>query len=150
MSTSVFQRPRAASALLAGREYKIPVDPGPFIREMGFSYRLEPTLESIGEDSYLDIPTKAVLVNAKASSAVRRFAAAEELGRLISRNADENPDQSTVGQILYAKAFAAELLMPEGLVAQGWKEGVSSEELCRQMDVPVTALEFRLRQIGLL
>jgi Zn-dependent peptidase ImmA (M78 family) len=148
-------------AAIAGDRY-IPVDPIVISRELGidvFDADLESStsgmiIKKVGYDP-------RILLNRADSPNRSRFTCAHELGHYVS-HADD-PDQyefidrrdplSSTGQNeeeKFANAFAASLLMPDDEVQKRSKEGASTVELAWQFRVSAEAMEYRLRNLGLL
>ena len=149
--------------------YALPVDVERVADHLGLKVEERPL-----EDEYsgfLAVPEKAIVVNSAHSFARRRFTIAHEIGHFqLHRKKAETP--VFIDQTVYfrsaqfseaerrrereANYFAAELLMPEELLAEYLDEHPLSpslysrevKEVAGEFDVSKQAMEFRLRDLG--
>lgn len=108
--------------------------------------------------SYGRVPR--IVVNASNSRARQRFTCAHELGH-YARRGDKEEQYETVDyrsaasidrrypQEIYADEFAACVLMPEAEVRALHEEGLFDWEMAKRFAVSRTAMQCRLRRLGL-
>ncbi|MGN1149378.1 MAG: ImmA/IrrE family metallo-endopeptidase [Sutterella sp.] len=141
----------AALALLANWDGSLPIDPTQIAERCGLHVRPEPSLQEIGLSGYLDGPNCEILVNPREPEPRRRFTIAHELGHYIlgHGSANRGNSRSNCAQIeINANKFAAELLMPASVLRR--YASLPSMELCEKFGVSAMALEYRLRNLGLI
>lgn len=121
----------------------------------------------LGTDGMLvrDVPYekfKAVL-DANAPVHRARFTRAHEIGHFIHKYQDfpENKvggilekrsgssSRGTESEEIWANQFAAALLMPPGIVAELWGEGLSIEEMAEMFNVSDESMTYRIQNLGL-
>jgi hypothetical protein len=140
----------------------LPVDPIIIAHELGIDVvvsSLEPGIS--GKLSKMPGFDARITLNRDDSKNRIRFTCAHELGHYVSHSdepdsyhyVDRRDPLSATGQSAeerFANQFAASLLMPEGDVRQRWTEGSSESALAYQFGVSQEAMNFRLRNLGLL
>lgn len=105
---------------------------------------------------------KAVL-DANASVHRSRFTLAHEIGHYVHtyqdfpegevggvlEKRDELSSTGTEAEEIWANQFAAALLMPSGIVAELWGEGLSVEEMAAMFNVSHESMTYRIKNLGL-
>lgn len=140
----------------------IPIDPITIARAAGVrvvtadlgSDTMGALIKQPGQD-----PT--IMINEADSSNRQRFTCAHELGHWVRRSEEEqsyttvdlrNPISSTGSdpEEVFANEFAACLLMPEPMVKRLHRDGLRDIEMSIQFRVSREAMEFRLKNLGLI
>lgn len=140
----------------------IPVDPIKIATELGidvFFTELELNVAgAIVQRPYQD-PT--IMLNRSDHPNRQRFTCAHELGHFVLRSDDDSPafeyvdrrdvlaSQGTSPVEMFANAFAANLLMPEGELRRWKRDGLSNAELTARFKVSREAMANRLVNLGL-
>lgn len=140
-----------ALALLANWDGALPVDPVAIANDCGLAVREEPELKELQLSGYLDCPNLVILYNPYEPIARQRFTIAHELGHYLlghgSANRGNKRSNSAMIEV-QANKFAAELLMPESAIRQNMN--LSAPELCELFGVSARALEYRLKNLGII
>ncbi len=140
-----------AADLLANWDGTLPIDPIAIANNCGLEVRAEPELKELQLSGFLDYPNRTILYNPFESSSRVRFTIAHELGHFLlghgSANRENVRSNMAMNEVL-ANRFAAELLMPEMQVKSHLE--LSSAELCRFFGVSALALEYRLKNLGVI
>lgn len=152
----------AAKLLQATWEGGIPVDPVAIARAAGLRV-LEAELKENTLGALVKQPGQdpTILLNEADSKNRRRFTCAHELGHFVRRSeeADEytrvdlRSSLSATGEHpeeVYANEFAACLLMPEDEVKSLCAAGMSDLEMAIRFKVSREAMQFRLKNLGLM
>lgn len=152
----------AAGLLQATWGAAIPVDPVAIARTAGLRV-LEAQLDENTLGALVKQPGRdpTILLNESDSENRRRFTCAHELGHFVRRSeeADEytrvdlRNSLSTTGEDpeeVYANEFAACLLMPESEVRSFALAGMSDLEMAIRFRVSREAMQFRLKNLGLM
>lgn len=143
----------------------LPIDVDGLAQEIGLT--VQRMVLPFGTDGMLvrDVPYesfKAVL-DANAPIHRARFTLAHEIGHYI--HTYQNFPEGEVGGILekrdglsstgteteeiWANQFAATLLMPSGIVAELWGDGLSVEEMADLFNVSQESMTYRIKNLGL-
>lgn len=140
-----------AADLLANWDGTLPIDPAAIAGNCGLEVRAEPELKELQLSGFLDYPNHAILYNPYEPSCRIRFTIAHELGHFLlghgSANRGSARSNMAMNEVL-ANRFAAELLMPETQVRSHLE--LSSAELCKLFGVSALALEYRLKNLGVI
>jgi Zn-dependent peptidase ImmA (M78 family) len=152
----------AARLLQATWGDAVPVDPVAIARTAGLRV-LEAPLDENTLGALVKQPGQdpTILLNEADSKNRRRFTCAHELGHFVRRSeeADEysrvdlRNSLSTTGEDpeeVYANEFAACLLMPEREVKKLAQSGMSDLEMAIHFKVSREAMQFRLKNLGLM
>jgi len=152
----------AARLLQATWGDAVPVDPVAIARIAGLRV-LEAPLDENTLGALVKQPGQdpTILLNESDSKNRRRFTCAHELGHFVRRSeeADEytrvdlRNSLSATGEEpeeVYANEFAACLLMPEKEVRQLVQSGMSDLEMAIRFKVSREAMQFRLKNLGLM
>lgn len=140
-----------AANLLANWDGNLPIDPESFARKCGLEVRSEPELKELQLSGFLDCPNHTILYNPFEPNYRIRFTIAHELGHYLLGHGSSNRGnaRSNMQTIeVQANRFAAELLMPEAAVRSNL--GLSSSALCELFGVSPSALEYRLKNLGVI
>lgn len=139
---------------------QLPVDPFAMADRLGIAVkqeRLDPNLAGfiVREGGG---PVE-VFLNASDGGMRQRFTLAHELGHFVkNRNeqnigyVDERSELAASGANpaeVWCNQFAAELLMPAAIIKKYWAEGWSADELAQKFNVSGSAIDFRLKNLGL-
>jgi Zn-dependent peptidase ImmA (M78 family) len=143
---------------------RLPVDPFQIAMDLGLrvytgrGMAAEISGVLVKEPGYVD---PEILLNAEDSRNRQRFTCAHELGHYIerSKSGDGGAWKHVDGRDLfavdecgpvetYANSFAAELLMPRGIVAD-WGRGTNAPVLALEFGVSADAMRFRLADLGI-
>jgi len=143
-----------------GGDLTVPVDPYRIAEAMGirvYTANLGPQ-----RSGYLDAEAAGgpvIYVNEFHSPKRNRFTCAHELGHFVDAtnrslpprafDRDERASKGTDSDEIYANRFAAALLMPKVAVERLVKDKLSTEDLARRFNVSTSAMELRLRNLGL-
>jgi Zn-dependent peptidase ImmA (M78 family) len=140
----------------------IPVDPVSIAHELGVQV-LEAELDPNTLGALVKEPGKepTILLNQKDGQNRRRFTCAHELGHYVRRSEESDKyaridlrnSVSTTGEDpdeIYANEFAACLLMPEDEVRTLFELGMDDLEMALHFKVSRQAMQFRLKNLGLM
>lgn len=137
-----------------------PVDVHELCRSNGIAVVERPQLPESGKTYWCNSRRQWVIeVRADESSANRRLAIAQELGRFCLHYRQDANSEAKPGHVAHdalyplhehlVNAFAADLLMPETIVSDLWRKDPSVENLARSFCVSRAALRWRLHNLGL-
>ncbi|MEC5168553.1 Zn-dependent peptidase ImmA (M78 family) [Glaciihabitans sp. GrIS 2.15] len=143
-----------------GGDLTVPVDPYRIAESMGV--RVYTATLGPQRSGYLDIEAMGgpvIYVNEAHSPSRNRFTCAHELGHFVDAtnrslpprafDRDERASRGTDSDEIYANRFAAALLMPKIAIQRLVADGLNAEELARRFNVSLSAMELRLRNLGL-
>lgn len=152
----------ATRLLTVAWPFSIPIDPVAIARTVGIRVLTAPLdAETMGVLIKQPGQDPTIMINEGDSEHRRRFTCAHELGHWVRRS-DEADEYTTIDlrnplsatglsdEEVFANEFAACLLMPEPTVRRLQKEGLSDIEMSLQFKVSREAMQFRLRNLGLL
>lgn len=145
-----------------GRDAPLPVEPMALARALGIVVRVEQLpFDEAGKIVIPEDDEPVITLNFWDSHKRQRFTCAHEIGHYIRRQQrgeragtfiDYRSTLAGLGrdvEEVYANQFAAALLMPHHLVARGFHQGRTVEQLAREFDTSVQAMELRLRNLRL-
>lgn len=145
-----------------GDEY--PVDPVIIARNLGVNvYQSEMPPSVSGYIIKRGAPVAPdIFVNSEHAPVRQRFTVAHELGHYFNRKdiggehgekyalrRDALAHCGTDAEEIYANKFAAELLMPDQIVADLVDEGLSDMEISRRLKVSLESLGYRRERLGI-
>jgi Zn-dependent peptidase ImmA (M78 family) len=139
-----------------------PVDPYSLARQLGIDvYTAALPADVSGMLVKREGTEPAIYLNADDPDVRQRFTAAHELGHYMRHVGDGTADLSFVDkrdpiaekgtdvEEVFANAFAANLLMPQGDVRRLHGEKLGPAAMARHFGVSIAALNFRLTNLGL-
>ncbi len=143
----------------------LPVNPAEIARKLGiavYETELDPDVFALLAKNPGQDPV--IAMNRSDSRNRKRFSCAHELGHFVRRSTSNEPldrygyldhrsalsAAGTDGDEIYANAFAACLLMPEGSVRAFKRMGLNLLEMGLRFDVSQEAMQYRLKNLGLL
>jgi Zn-dependent peptidase ImmA (M78 family) len=152
----------AAKLLAATWPFGIPVDPVTIARAAGVRV-VEAPLDSDTMGALIKQPGQepTIMLNQGDADNRKRFTCAHELGHWVQRS-DEAEEYATIDlrsglsamgddpDEIFANEFAACLLMPEDTVRVLHMQGLNDIEMAIQFKVSREAMQFRLRNLGLM
>lgn len=149
----------ALDVLKAHWDFKLPVNPKAIAEQMGIEVRpADPGSRESGHYVYRD-GNPLITYNQSESTVRQRFTIAHEIGHHVNGDIDapRDTDRQMSASVrdpreVSANRFAAALLMPTALVKHMiFEEGVTDlQKLANTFGVSTAAMEFRLRNIGIL
>ncbi|MGU3654094.1 ImmA/IrrE family metallo-endopeptidase [Mycolicibacterium sp. A43C] len=138
----------------------LPVDPFEIARNLGIIVKQEALDDNLAgfivRENGGDVE---IFLNMFDSHVRQRFTLAHELGHFF-----KNRDEQNIGYVderselassgadsteVWCNQFAAELLMPASIVKKYWAEGLSVDDLRSKFKVSGPAIEYRLKNLGL-
>lgn len=140
---------------------RLPIDPAAFARKMGIAVEPISGADYSGK-AYQQDDTRYIEYNDTESALRQRFTIAHELGHHLLAHTDASHqfrDDSSkfnlnvaIPEETQANKFAAELLMPKLAIEHFiFNENISSlDELAKRFSVSTVAMQFRLKNLGLL
>lgn len=144
----------------------LPINVVDIARQLGLEYTmlfLQDGVSGLLVKDTKDGPFKAV-VSASEHEHRWRFTLAHEIGHYIHKyqgpewehkeaglveKRDELSTRGTDPEERWANAFAASLLMPGSIVMRFWAEGMKISDMAERFNVSQSALEYRVRNLGL-
>jgi Zn-dependent peptidase ImmA (M78 family) len=163
VKSAVGPEEKAAVVLAAfWQESDYPVDPAVIAWRMGVEVFIDelPPQMSGALIKQTEMPAK-ILIRSDEPSQRRRFTCAHEIGHFVEHGVYEidakyeyldlrvSVGGSPIIDEVFANQFAASLLMPKDVVEQFWSLNKDANDLATYLDVSLSAMDFRLMNLGL-
>ncbi|WP_197501753.1 ImmA/IrrE family metallo-endopeptidase [Mycobacterium sp. 1164985.4] len=138
----------------------LPVDPFAIAQNLGIAVKQEVLDDNLAGFIVRENGGQVeIFLNALDAHVRQRFTLAHELGHFFKNRGEENigyvderselASSGTDPSEVWCNQFAAELLMPAAIVKKYWAEGMSLDDLRNKFRVSTAAIEYRLKNLGL-